>query len=52
MKNYLENKYEEKFVVEESKIYNNGEKNTYHLAKAHPKKMKIVVLLLNGVKRI
>ena len=38
MKNYLENKYEEKFVVEESKIYNNGEKNTYHLAKAHPKK--------------
>ncbi|MBU5317430.1 hypothetical protein KQI30_14325 [Clostridium bornimense] len=38
MKNYLENKYEEKFVVEESKIYNNGEKNTYHLAKAHPNK--------------
>lgn len=38
MKNYLENKYDEKFIVEESKIYDNGEKGSYHLATAYPEK--------------
>lgn len=38
MKNYLENKYKENFTVEESKIYDNGEKGTYHLAIAYPEK--------------